>query len=324
MSKKKIKSPVNRDKLVAVYREALASDLSLDKIDQKVDKLSQRLLVSQTQEESVDKKRIKNLKKKLPKAIRFGALVLPFLFIIVGFSLIGSAVLPIFSFYVNTLPDLNSSKLQAPVPDYQVLDITPLVIAHGAGVSSSDTTEEMGVYSGPIIIDQELDYTNLNNWFEDGSNMSELADISLEGVEDEFILEIPKLKILNATVKVGGSNLDKSLIQYPGTALPGKLGSPVIFGHSILRQFYNPSEKNSRRYNSIFSTIMTLEKDDKIYLTHGSVKYTYVVAEKMEVKPTDTYILAQNYEGRTLKLVTCVPEGTYLRRGVVVAQLVRE
>jgi sortase (surface protein transpeptidase) len=39
------------------------------------------------------------------------------------------------------------------------------------------------------------------------------------------------------------------------------------------------------------------------------------------VKPEDVFILEQNYEEKTLKLVTCVPEGTYLRRGVITATL---
>ncbi len=43
-----------------------------------------------------------------------------------------------------------------------------------------------------------------------------------------------------------------------------------------------------------------------------------------EVQPTDTFILAQRYDVRQLKLVTCVPEGTVLRRGVVIATLVKE
>ena len=67
---------------------------------------------------------------------------------------------------------------------------------------------------------------------------------------------------------------------------------------------------------------MTLKNGDEIFVTHEGVKYTYIVQEKTEVKPTDVYILAQQYDAARLKLVTCTPEGTYLRRGVVTAQLV--
>ena len=68
---------------------------------------------------------------------------------------------------------------------------------------------------------------------------------------------------------------------------------------------------------------MTLKTGDEIYVTYDNVKYTYVVQEKTEVKPTDVYILSQKYDAQSLKLVTCTPEGTYLRRGVITAQLVK-
>jgi LPXTG-site transpeptidase (sortase) family protein len=69
---------------------------------------------------------------------------------------------------------------------------------------------------------------------------------------------------------------------------------------------------------------MTLKPGDKIYLTHRNVKYTYQVQSNTEVEPTDVFILAQRHDTRQLKLVTCVPEGTVLRRGVVIAQLIKD
>lgn len=168
----------------------------------------------------------------------------------------------------------------------------------------------------PVVVAQEIDYTDLSNWFPD-------KQMPLIGPENakRYSLAIPKLNINEAQVVEGGVNLDHNLIQYPGTADPGQLGSPVIFGHSVLRQFYNPAIDNPRRYTSIFSTIMTLEAGDKIFITNDNVTYAYKVFAKMEVKPEDTYILEQHYDVHELKLVTCVPEGTVLRRGVVLAQL---
>jgi LPXTG-site transpeptidase (sortase) family protein len=67
---------------------------------------------------------------------------------------------------------------------------------------------------------------------------------------------------------------------------------------------------------------MTLKKGDEIKILDDGITYTYQVMEKTEVKPEDTYILAQRRDAKLLKLVTCTPEGTYLRRGVVTAQLI--
>ena len=135
------------------------------------------------------------------------------------------------------------------------------------------------------------------------------------------MISIPALNIEKAVVKICGLSLEKNLIQYPGTANPGELGSPIIFGHSVSPLFYNPSLTNPRRYTSIFTKIMNLKKDDKIIVEYDGITYTYRVTNKIEVKPDDTYILEQRYDARELKLVTCTPPGTLLRRGIVFAQL---
>jgi LPXTG-site transpeptidase (sortase) family protein len=170
----------------------------------------------------------------------------------------------------------------------------------------------------PEILDDSLYFADLANWFTSSEQMT------FGRLEKQYILEIPKLNIKNALVKMGGTDLDNNLIQYATTPLPGEKGTPVIFGHSILRQFYDPREKNPRRYMSIFSTIMTLQKGDKIYITSDGVRYTYEVMYNKQVKPDDDYILAQDSSDKFLKLVTCTPEGTYLMRGVVTARLVYE
>jgi len=238
----------------------------------------------------------------------------------VGLFLVGSAVLPILGSYVTTIPQLQAAELTSPVPQEQVMELTPVVVSQ----LPDATQKKRGFAYQPEIIATELDYTNLLNWFSDGA-LPQLADTQIESEMLEYTIDIPKVNIFNARVAVGGTNLNEGLIAYPGTANPGEFGAPVIFGHSVLRQFYNPSEKNPRRYNSIFSYIMTLSKGDEVIIkTPDGVTYTYIVQEKTEVKPTDVQILTQRYDTKSIKLVTCTPEGTYLRRGVVTAQLVSQ
>ncbi|MBQ6154394.1 sortase [bacterium] len=166
----------------------------------------------------------------------------------------------------------------------------------------------------PVIVD-ELDFGNLENWFTTG-------DIhAAKQTDEEYTLEIEKLKINNALVKVGGLNIDHNLVQFNTDVNIGDFGTPVIFGHSMLRQFYNPKESNKERYKGIFSTIMTLELGDEIKVHTGCLTYTYTVVEKKEVKPDDDYIMRQDSSRKLLKLVTCTPEGTRLRRGVITAEL---
>lgn len=315
---------LDRHQLIKLYRQALLKDGSFEEVEDKVKKRLMRLMVADKVERQQDREKTRQAIQAVPAVVRVGASLLPLFLIVVGFLLLGSATLPIVGFYIKTVPQIRAEKLASPIPEDKILDSSPLVTAQmDQGGELGEVVEQL--HQGPVIVDAELDYTNLSNWFDDETMVDLSSRTNLLSQEvGEYILEIPKLNIENAVVKIGGTDLDESLIQYPGTSLPGKPGNPVIFGHSLLRQFYNPKESNPRRYNSIFSTIMTLEAGDKIYIYYGDVKYTYVVQSKTEVKPTDTHILSQEYNSRQLKLVTCVPEGTYLRRGVVMAQLVRE
>lgn len=306
------KSTVSQQELVGLYRKAVAAGVPLSSLDRKVEQMVARKQVTEEVEAKSAVERTENLKQQVPKVVRYGALALPIFFISIGLFLVGNAVLPILNYYVATLPGLRANSLTSPLPEDQTLDVTPIVIAEAR------TIPEI-MSSDPVIIDTELDYTNLSNWFSGGLG-AEFENHS----EDTYTIDIPAVKISNAQVVVGGTDLNTSLIQFPGTALPGDKGAPVIFGHSVLRQFYNPSEKNSRRYTSIFSTIMTLKKGDEIFVTHKGIKYTYVVQDKTVVKPEDTFILNQKYDASLLKLVTCVPEGTYQERGIVLAQLVSQ
>lgn len=317
MSTKKKQPPIDQKALVQLYREAIVKGHDLEKLKKKIDKLAIRSETSQKIEIKEEIKRERKLKDSIPKIVRAGAFFLPIVFIGVGVLLIGNALLPITDYYYKSVTQLSLFDLKTPIPRESVLDITPAVIAQAS--EPEEVIDQFEEDFGPVIINTQLDYTNLATWFGNDA----LAQLEENKSSNTFKLEIPKLDVLNATVTIGGTDLDKSLIQYPGTADPGKPGAPVIFGHSVLRQFYNPYEKNPRRYISIFSKIMTLKKGDEIFLEKDGVQYKYKVSDKTEVKPDDVFILTQNYDAQKLKLVTCVPEGTYLRRGVVTAELVK-
>ncbi|AKM81155.1 MAG: sortase family protein [Candidatus Pacebacteria bacterium GW2011_GWF2_38_9] len=307
---------INKQELLGVYRQALLKNVSLDELDNKFSDFIKRDAANKNFEKELDKKIESKFWQRIPQYIKVGAAAMPLILIIIGIVLAGSAAWPIIS-QVLTKNDQKASELLSPLSKTQIANSNNLVFAKSSLI---DENEVAPVLDEPIILDYNLDYTDLSNWFDEQS--SAFSDVDYQA--EEYRLDIPAVNVSNAKVKVGGTDLNKSLIQYPGTALPGQPGAPVIFGHSVLRQFYNPSEKNSRRYTSIFSKIMTLKNGDMIYLTYNNAKYTYQVQSNTEVKPTDTFILAQRYDARQLKLVTCVPEGTVLRRGVVIAQLIKE
>jgi LPXTG-site transpeptidase (sortase) family protein len=319
-SAKKIHPPaVPKEKIVALYRQALLAGIPLETLDQKIQTMLTRVDTTWQHEQQQDAVREGKLKKKVPLVARMVSHVVPAVFVTVGIFLVGTAVWPILSYFVFTIPNLRASTLLTPIPQDQVIDAVSHVVPTVQADTFKETTEspEEPTYD-PVVVDTELDYINLANWFPNGSALTEGEKAGVE-----YVIDIPALDIHDAKVKFGGTNLDHNLIQYPGTAMPGEAGAPAIFGHSVLRQFYNPSEKNPRRYFSIFSKIMTLKLGDTISIKYDGVQYTYKVTNKRDVDPEDTYILEQRYDIKHLKLITCTPEGTTLRRGVVEAELVK-
>lgn len=320
----KASSPtVPKSELISLYRQALVNGQPVQEIEKKIQRLVTRQSVSARMEKKDDTAVLRALQKQVPWYVRWGAMLVPFCLLVVGIGLIGNAAVPILNAYLQGRDTRELSSLLTPVPSTELLEVNPLIIGLARADVASGTPRRV---IEPVMLHNELDYTDLSNWFvgnQDALSTLQHVTVSTENSEETYTLEIPKLKVSNAKVVIGGTDLNSSLIQYPGTANPGEKGAPVIFGHSVLRQFYNPSEKNPRRYTSLFSTIMTLQKGDEIILIQDGVKYTYIVQEKLEVKPEDTYILNQRYDSSQLKLVTCVPEGTYLRRGIVVASLLQ-
>ena len=86
----------------------------------------------------------------------------------------------------------------------------------------------------------------------------------------------------------------------------------------FLRQFFNP-----KNYLTIFSTLPSLKIGADIFVDYAGVKYTYRVSKMYEVKPNEFWVLKQDYNNKILKLITCVPPGTKLRRLVVEAELIK-
>jgi len=210
--------------------------------------------------------------------------------ITVGLFSICNGVFPIISYQIKYAPSF--SKIYSPVPDFR----------RGAVLGSP--SGESDVY--------DKDFTLISSWFLDKESRSFTSpEVSIVN----YNLSIPKLKIDNAVVHVGGEDLKKWLIHYQGTSFPGQLGNTVIFGHSVLPQFFDPDN-----YLTIFSTLFKLKEGDDILLYYDGLEYSYRVEEVFEVNADDMSVLEQRFDGKFLTLITCSPPGTYLRRLIVRAR----
>lgn len=163
-----------------------------------------------------------------------------------------------------------------------------------------------------------IDYTKASNWFTVPKNTTpQSSSYSSESITN-FKISIPSLSIEDANVAVNGEDLNKSLVHYPGTALPGQPGSPVIFGHSTLPQLFDP-----KNYMTIFSTLPAIKTGEVVLINIDNITYTYKIVNIYQVKPDAVEVLRQFYNKKSLKLVTCVPPGTKYRRLIVEADLVK-
>lgn len=155
-----------------------------------------------------------------------------------------------------------------------------------------------------------VDFTNANMWYPTSPQKHITTRVNT------YTLSVPKLKIADAQVIIGGNDLNEGLVHYGGTGVPGDFGTTVVFGHSTLPQFFSP-----KNYKSIFSLLPTLEAGDEIHVYYDGVAYTYEVFEMVVAEPTDLSVLEQKFDDSYITLVTCVPPGTYWKRLNVKARL---
>lgn len=208
--------------------------------------------------------------------------ILAFFALFSGFAFLFSVFWPILEWQVLRAPKLTTPEILRPIPE---------VIAKNLGDPQSKIT---------------FDYSKASSWFPQMSQKPHFSRVS------SYTLSLPKLKIFQATVIIGAEELEKSLIHYGGTALPGEMGSAVIFGHSVLPQFFDP-----KNYKTIFSTLHTLKIGDEVLVNFDGVEYKYKVFETEIVEPTNISVLEQKYDDSYLLLITCTPPGTYWKRLVV-------
>ncbi len=210
--------------------------------------------------------------------------------ILTGLAVVGWTVYPIATYEIFYAPKFENSV--NPVP----MEIVKNTIADNI----------------PAVLGaQNADYTRASAWFPKANN------IKLSNSNTSYFVSIPKVNIQNATVLLGNDDLNKSLVQFAGP-LPGNYGNPVIFGHSTLLWFYNPKD-----YRTIFSELPQLNIGDDIYISLENISYHYKVFQMKVVWPDNLSVLDQTYDDEYLTLITCVPPGTFYKRLVVSARLVR-
>lgn len=111
------------------------------------------------------------------------------------------------------------------------------------------------------------------------------------------------------------SGLERGIVHYPTTALPGQNGNTAFFGHSSNNIF------NKGKYKFAFVLLNNMVEGDTFYLTYNSKVYAYKVITKSVVDPSEIGVLDPiPGKAATATLITCDPPGTSLKRLVVVGE----
>jgi LPXTG-site transpeptidase (sortase) family protein len=137
-------------------------------------------------------------------------------------------------------------------------------------------------------------------------------------------IDIPSLKIAapliwTKDIKNFETDLPNGLVHYPGTPLPGEIGTSYISGHSSNYVWIKG------KYNNVFENLNKLKKYDSFTIsakdTSGkTVIFHYVVSSSGIFSANDQAQFA-NIGKSTVGLSTCWPVGTSANRLVVFAQL---
>jgi len=234
--------------------------------------------------------------------LRYG---LSLVLITLGVATFTTVAYPLISYQLTYAPRFQKDSLVSP--------LTPIASITSPEINNSPVKKVMAADNPTFVeevVNTSLDYTDASSWFNVSTKTNEAKAYA------SYSLSIPKLGIDHAVVRSDHTDLEKSLIQYPGTALPGNLGNTVIFGHSVLPQFFNPLN-----YLTIFSTLHTLRPGDTFEVTADGATYTYKITDMYETAPDDLSPLAQTYNNRYMTLITCTPPGTYLRRLIIKAYI---
>ncbi len=173
------------------------------------------------------------------------------------------------------------------------------------------------------IFNSQLLLGQLNYLISPGADAGSLpAATQAEAVSPEPLIIIPKIN-LNVPVvydepsfdekRIQGA-LERGVVHYGSTAIPGQKGNNVIVGHSSNNWW------SSGKFKFAFVLLNKLEIGDTFFLHHNSQRFTYEVIGKRIVEPTDLSVTDQNVSQPLVTLVTCDPPGTSWKRLVVQAK----
>ncbi len=114
------------------------------------------------------------------------------------------------------------------------------------------------------------------------------------------------------------AGLQEGVVVHPISREPGQEGNFFVTGHSS----YYAWDKG--RYKDVFALLHEVRVGDIVSVYKNSKKFTYQIAEREVVPPTETGILNQPNDKKIITLMTCTPIGTNENRLVLIGNLIED
>lgn len=128
-------------------------------------------------------------------------------------------------------------------------------------------------------------------------------------VQIPVVYDVPTIE--EHAVQVG---LQRGVVHYATTPLPGQTGNGVIFGHSANNIL------NKGDYKFAFVLLHKLVVGDTFYINYNGTQYGYKIFERKIVPPSDVSVLNTSSKPVTFTLITCDPPGTSNNRLILVGE----
>lgn len=170
--------------------------------------------------------------------------------------------------------------------------------------------------------DIEASTTVSNNYSQNTQNTEQKAEYPYSAKVNT--IEIPAIGISAPIVLSQSTNiqsltndLNKGVVYYPGSVLPGQDGQIIILGHSA------PENWPKIKYDWVFSDLENLSSGDQVKIIMNHKEYTYKYIEKKIIeKGSDPEPTTLSSSKNVLVLVSCWPPGKNLKRIAVYLELV--
>ncbi|HUD03837.1 MAG TPA: sortase [Patescibacteria group bacterium] len=128
-------------------------------------------------------------------------------------------------------------------------------------------------------------------------------------------VEVPVIyDVTSIDEKAIENGLERGVVHYGLSPVPGQDGNVVIVGHSA-QNIFTPG-----KYKYVFSLLHDLQINDTFMLNYYGQQYVYRVYVKKVVKPTDVSVLGPADKTATATLITCDPPGLSSNRMIIIGE----